>query len=171
MDLKVALALTALCLAACAPARIAPEPAASAQQQAFLMPGVYDFPLYEGTSVPQTCRWVQPPQDPERSTCVIFAQGVGFSAQMPYLTAITESGWELISGDDDSFWFNRPIPNTDCADRFYFSGGFDATPEEIAASRAAGRFGDIKGLFFFLMKAEPVCGRARYEAAEDERAW
>ncbi len=82
--------------------------------------------------------------------------------QSGVLSGLDAAGWEFISGAANGFWLNRSIANTDCVDRLYVVGWYDAELAEAQEMQRRGRRPENQ-VFLFLMKAEPLCGDRRMD--------
>lgn len=116
----------------------------------------------EHAHVPEQCHWPQPPEDPARSGCIVFPTSAGRDVQRGVIGGLDAAGWEFITGAANAFWLNRPIAGSDCVDRLYVIGWYDAPLAEAQVLQRSGRRPDNQ-VFLFMMKAEPLCGDRRQD--------
>lgn len=133
-------------------------PAAHAQERQ--LPDAVGITVVEGSHVPEQCHWPRPPEDPARSGCIVFPSRLGMDVQSGLMSQLNLAGWEFIDGAANGFWLNRPIANTDCVDRLYVIGWYNAPMAEAQAMQRSGRRPETQA-FLFMMKAEPLCGDQR----------
>lgn len=136
--------------------------AVPARAQERQLPDAIGISVVEGAHVPERCRWPRPPEDPARSSCIVFPTRIGMDVQRGVMSRLDAAGWEFITGAANAFWLNRPIPNTDCVDRLYVVGWVDAELAEAQRMLQSSTPPENQ-VFLFLMKAEPLCGDRRQD--------
>jgi hypothetical protein len=132
-----------------------------------LLPGTLDIPLVEGTWKPEQCRFVHPSDDPALYDCALAPRRLAREAQIAYSNSLTQSGWALAwegqGGPFYTYLYNRPIANSECADRLNLIIGSDVDPNEWQRMQRAGRGpNEVENyIFIFAKEAEPLCGDQR----------